>query len=283
MLIDFRVRPPFSGFEKLSILGHTKGFESFPFNYADTADIPSARQMSMPQFCTEMDAAGIGLGVVLPRVSVTGWGGVSNDEVAAGVGAYPDRFVGFGSVDVSHGIREAVEEVERAVNVLKLRGIVMEPGCMAPPLHPDACKLYPVYDRCAELGVPVVISQSMVLGPDISYAHPASVQRVAHDFPSCKFIIAHAGFPWVEAAIAVACVTTNVYLIPDLYMNVAQVPGADHFAQGLHFTQGQRFLFGSAYPVRDMLQSVRDLERFAFPEKLYAMLTHDNAAELLGL
>ena len=36
MVIDFRVRPPLKGFEKLSILGPQKGFELFPFNYEDT-------------------------------------------------------------------------------------------------------------------------------------------------------------------------------------------------------------------------------------------------------
>lgn len=30
MIIDFRVRPPLPGFEKLSILGPTYGFETFP-------------------------------------------------------------------------------------------------------------------------------------------------------------------------------------------------------------------------------------------------------------
>ena len=117
----------------------------------------------------------------------------------------------------------------------------------------------------------------------MSYAQPECVQRAAHDFPGCKFIIAHASYPWVQAAVSVACVTENVWLIPDLYMNMAPVPGGSMFAEGLRFTHGKRMLFGSAYPVRSMGQSVRDLEAFHLPEKLYSMLTYDNAAELLGL
>lgn len=283
MIIDFRVRPPLKGFEKMSVLGEQKGFELFPFNYEDTEKVESAVQMSMPLFLKEMEECGIGKGVVLPRNTAIGWGGVSNDEVAAGVAEYPDKLIGFGAVDVSGGIRPAVEEVERAVKVLGLKGIVVEPGCMTPPLYPDQNKMYPIYDRCAELGVPVAISQSMLLGPDLSYAQPECVQRAAHDFPSCKFIIAHASFPWIQAADAVACVTDNVYLIPDLYMNMNRVPGASMFAEGIHFTQGKRFLFGSAYPVRGMKQSVEDIKRFNLPEKLYKMFTYSNAAELLGI
>ena len=283
MVIDFRVRPPLKGFEKMSILGPQKGFELFPFNYEDTEEVESARQMSMPLFFKEMEEAGIDMGVVLPRNTAIGWGGVSNEEVAAGVAEYPDKLIGFGAVDVSGGIRQAVEEVEHAVAELGLKGIVVEPGCMSPALYPDSNKLYPVYDRCEELGVPVVVSQSMLLGPDMSYAQPECVQRAAKDFPSCKFIIAHAGYPWVEAAAAVACVTENVYLIPDLYMNMERVPGSDMFARGIHFTHGKRFLFGSAYPVRGMKQSMKEIQRFQLPEDLYRKFTWENAAELLGL
>lgn len=298
MIIDFRVRPPLPGFEKLSILGPTKGFETFPFNYAENREIPSAREMSMPMFIREMDEAGISKGVVLPRSIGGNLGSLSNDEVASGVSLYPDRLIGFGVIDVSagfkggddgrpatatSGIRDAVREVERAISVLGLRGIVMEPGCMSPALHPDSAKLYPVYDRCAELGVPVVISQSMYLGPDLSFANPECVQHAARDFPECKFIIAHAGYPWVLAADAVACVCDNVYIIPDIYAHMPDVAGSGLYGHGIRFTQGKRFLFASAYPVRGMKQSVEDVQRFGLTERQYRMYTYENAAELLNL
>lgn len=283
MVIDFRVRPPLPGFEKMSILGEQKGFELFPFNYEDTERVVSACEMSMPLFIKEMEDAGIDKGVVLPRNTAIGWGGVSNDEVAAGVAAYSGKLLGFGAVDVTMGIRQAVEEVERAIKVLGLKGIVVEPGCANPPVYPDSNKMYPIYDRCAELGVPVVVSQSMLLGPDMSYARPECVQRAAHDFPACKFIIAHAGYPWVEAAVAASCITENLYLIPDLYMHIPRVCACDLFAQGIHMAQGKRYLFGSAYPVRGMKQSVEEARRFNLPEKLYNMYMYENAAELLNL
>lgn len=298
MIIDFRVRPPLPGFEKLSILGSTLGFETFPFNYEGTQDVPSARELSMEKFLQEMDETDITMGVVLPRTTPSGLGGVSNDEVAAGVARYKERLVGFGVIDVSagvkggddgrpsvvtSGIRDAVAEVERAITVLGLKGIVMEPGCMNPPLHPDSAKLYPIYDRCAELGVPVVISQSMYLGPSLSFANPECVQKVAHDFPECRFIIAHASYPWVLAADAVACTCDNVYLIPDIYAHIADVAGSDLYGHGIRFTHGRRFLFGSAYPVRSMKQSVEESKRFGLSEEQYRRYMYENAAEILGL
>ena len=48
MIIDFRVRPPFKGFEKLSLFGKTKAFQEFPFHTPATRDIPSALEFSVP-------------------------------------------------------------------------------------------------------------------------------------------------------------------------------------------------------------------------------------------
>lgn len=298
MIIDFRVRPPLPGFEKLSILGPTYGFETFPFNYEGTKSIPSAKHLSMEEFFKEMDEAGIGMGVVLPRANAKGLGSVSNDEVAAGVAKYPKRLIGFGAVDVSSGLRQsndgrpavvtsgiydAVQEARRAILDLGLKGIVMEPGCMNPPLRPDAAKLYPIYEVCAELNVPVVVSQSMYLGPDLSYAEPRWVQIAAHDFPECNFIIAHASYPWVLQADAIACTCDNVYLIPDIYGHIPQIAGSRLYGEGIKFTQGQRFLFGSAYPVRNLKQSVEEAKAFNLSEKEWQRYTYENAAKLLKL
>ena len=41
MIIDFRVRPPFPGFEKIGILGKKKGYEIFPWNFPTTEPVNS--------------------------------------------------------------------------------------------------------------------------------------------------------------------------------------------------------------------------------------------------
>lgn len=283
MIIDFRVRPPAGGFEKMLVLGEKKGFQFYPFDYESTESIPSALEHSMPLFMEEMRGAGISKAVILPRSDSGLWGGVSNDEVKAAADEYPDSLLYFGSVNLDNGIRAAVLEVERAVTTLGCRGIVVEPGLCVPALMSDANRLYPVYDRCAELGVPVVLSLSTLLGPDASYASPVAVQRAAKDFPEVKFLIVHGSYPHIYEAIAVAAATENIYLIPDIYMNIPQVPGCDEYAKAVHFMQGRRILFASAYPIRGLGQSVEEVKRFNLPKKYYDMLMYENAAELLGL
>lgn len=258
MIIDFRVRPPFKGFEKLSLFGKTKAFQEYPFNTPKTRSIQSALDHSMELFFKEMAEAGITRAVVLPRNSTTIWGGVSNDVVMACVNEYPDKLIGFGAIDLSIGISKSLDEVDRCINELGCKGIVVEPGFCNPPLKPDYPQMYPIYAECERLGVPIVLTMSMLAGPDISYASPVAVQHAATDFPNLQFIIAHAAYPYVKEAISICTITDNVWLLPDLYMHVETVVGRVFFARALAMTHGQIILFGSAYPFRDMRQSVED-------------------------
>ena len=284
MIIDFRVRPPFKGFEKLSLFGKTKAFQELPFATPNTMSIPSALEFSMPLFLQEMEEAGIEKGVVLPRCSTTTpWGAVTNDEVIEGVRQYSDKFIAFGSVDPGAGIREAVQEVDRCIKTLGCRGIVIEPGFCATPLRPDSAQMYPVYDRCAELGVPIVLTLSGLAGPDISYARPDAVHRAAKDFPGLNFVIAHASYPYIYEAATLCAFLKNVWLLPDLYMHVETFVGRELYAKVLSMTQGKRVIFGSAYPYRDMRQSVRDVQSYELPKAFYEALMHRNAEELLNL
>lgn len=284
MIIDFRVRPPFKGFEKLSLFGKTKAFQEFPFHTPATRGIPSALEFSVPLFLKEMEEAGISKGVVLPRYSTsTPWGAVTNDEVVEGVKQYPDKFIAFGSVDPGAGVREAVMETERCITSLGCKGIVVEPGFCAVPLRPDSPQMYPVYDRCAELGVPIVLTLSGLAGPDISYARPDAVHRAAKDFPTLNFVIAHASYPYIYEAATLCTFLNNVWLVPDLYMHVETFVGREIYAKVLSMTQGRRVIFGSAYPYRDVRQSVADVQSYGLPEEYYENLMHRNAEELLKL
>ena len=294
MIIDFRVRPPVPGFEKLSIFGAKKGFETYPFDTPEAESIPSAIEFSMPLFLQEMEEAGVGKCVIMPRSTATTltppgadasetWGSIGNEQVAAAGTAYPEQLLYFGSVDPSGSIRRAVAEVEHAVKDLGCRGIVLEPGFCSPPLMPDAASLYPIYDRCEELGVPVAITQSFEGGPRVRYASPDGIDNAAHDFPSLNFIIVHASYPYILEAASVCCLNLNVWLLPDLYMNVSTIPGRSLYAEALKITQGRRMLFGSAYPYRSLRQSVEGLRSLDIPEPFFRKITHDNAVELLGL
>ncbi len=73
--------------------------------------------------------------------------------------------------------------------------------------------MYPVYEKCLELNVPVTIHTGPEAFPHHGkFALPIYVEEVANDFPQLTIIMAHAGMCWWEEAAAVAAVRPNVYL-----------------------------------------------------------------------
>ena len=78
---------------------------------------------------------------------------VGNDYVANVVKKYPDQFIGFASVDPWKEA-EAVQELERAVKDLGLRGLKLHPISQA--FFPNDQRFYPLWEKCVELDIPAL-------------------------------------------------------------------------------------------------------------------------------
>ena len=143
----------------------------------------------------------------------------TNDYVAELVNAHPEQFIGFATVDPWKD-RWAVNELDRAVNDLGLRGLKLHPIHQA--FFPGDPRFYPLYEKCAELDVPLLLHSGFAAagvgmpgggGMKLKYAAPIPhVDDIAADFPELTIIMAHPAWPWVEEQIAVALHKPNVYL-----------------------------------------------------------------------
>lgn len=278
MIFDFRLRPPYKGFCDLSIFNPVCNSVS-PHN-VNARHTASAHEKSMALFMEEMQEAGIGKGVVMARAASNWAASVPNEDVRSLALEYPDTFIPFGGVNVSCGIASALKEVEKCVQ-WGFRGISMEPGFFEPARKADDATLYPVYARCEELNLPVVLTCSFAVGPDLEFSNPVAVQHVAVDFPNLQIVIAHASYPWVLHAANVAVLHPNIWLLPDMYMHNPSSPGNQLYSDVVRWLDGERILFGSAYPCYDMRQAVRDLERFHFSAEHMDKLLYKNAEKLL--
>ncbi|MCK5152218.1 MAG: amidohydrolase, partial [Candidatus Thorarchaeota archaeon] len=120
-----------------------------------------------------------------------------------------DSLYTFVGIDPRRG-EEGIAELERAVT---------EKGCigwkMYPPngFYPDDDEYYPLYEKAAELGIPVLLHQGFTSRyKHVKYARPVFVDKVAADFPKLKIILAHVGAPWVDETLMVAAKNPNVYV-----------------------------------------------------------------------
>jgi len=285
MIIDFRVRPPFGAFTTTAIYNRRDPNPDPATARALQMNLPYYRSFaehSMEAFLDEMDAAGIGLGVVMGRQSPPAYGSVPNEDVAELVARYPTRFVGFGGIDGSDATR-AMKDIERCI-AHGFKGVAFDNGWCDPPLYDDDASLMPLYERCMEAGLIVSFTSSVFVGPDLTYSDPVHIQRVAKRFPKLRIVVPHAAWPHATAICAVAMQCLNVHLIPDFYGYIPNMPGADEYVKAANYYLGHRLLFASSYPVRPLGQSVEQFRALPFAsDEIRSRCLGGNAARLLGL
>lgn len=284
MIVDFRGRPPtleyltYFGQDRTRWIGERVGARSMSQAFLEG---------SLELFFEEMSEAGIDYTVALGRNSPEMLVGerrfpagiIPNEHVLELQTRYPDRVVGMAGVDVSNQIHDAVAEIDEFVGQRGLKGVFVEPQ-RALPGQPDDPAVMPVYEKCLEYGVPVSIMSGPFAGPDIGYTDPRHIDAVATRYPDLNIIAGHGAWPYVTEIIAVAFKHPNVYVSPDIYHFV---PGSEGYVTAANGFMADQLLFGTAYPIRPLGQTVEDFKTLPFePEALNKALGL-NAQRLLGL
>lgn len=242
------------------------------------------RDGSSERLVRDMDAAGIDKTVVLPLdfEFLRGGDGFTfrdfNDLAARYATQHPTRIIPFAGVDPRRGAA-AVAELRRCVEELGFRGLKL---WTVTGFRVDDERYYPLYEEAARLGITVLVHTG--LGPGESYletCRPVYVDKIAVDFRELNFILAHAGTPWVEEALAVALKNPNVYVDVSAWQRPARTfPLA--FAQLLSMAKllhggVHKVLFGSDWPLFTEICSQ--------PQWVDAIRTleHPPALQLMGL
>ncbi len=213
-----------------------------------------------------------------------------NDQIAAYARQHPEKIIGFMSID-PHA-PDALDELERAVNELGLKGIKTSP--VYQNYHPDDPKLHEIYQRAVKYNLPILTHAAYHCIPPtpMKYANPLLYDDVAIQFPELKIILAHMGLPWAEDAMVMARKHPNVYA------DISALPVRSwwsYHALLTFFESGcfHKLLFGSDFPfwtVGETSQSLRNLNRIVrnsgftqIPEELIEGLIHRDTLSLLEI
>ncbi|MFT4149016.1 MAG: amidohydrolase family protein [Paracoccaceae bacterium] len=241
-------------------------------------DVEHFRRSATPQgFLDEIRDAGLTRAVVVGRHTPSQH--LPNDMIHEIVSASP-LLEGIGSVDPAlQGRQTALDEAERAIRTLGLRGIDIEPGFGNPARHPDDPVYFPLYELLSALNVPVFLMSGPTT-PDHRFNDPAPLANVARNFPRLKIAVYHGYWPRVQEIVGVAFRWENVHIIPDMYLFQ---PGTRSYVDAVNGFLSDQFLFGSSYPFRPIRQTIEDFQRVGFRDNVLEKLFHDNAARLLNL
>jgi len=282
MVIDFRVRPPIpESYAEVPELEHylklyqkSSVLKDFDFKKGWDA------------LLAEMDEAGVTKAILVAEDFEETLGKkVPNEAIAAGVKKYPDRFFGLASVDPHKG-KKAVQELEHAVKDLEMVGLTLWP-CFH-KIYSNDKKYYPLYEKCLELGIFVVIHTSINFSSvsKLDLGRPIYLDEVAMDFPDLRIIASHAGWPWVLEMIAVAWRHPNVYM--EISAMRPKYMAREHSGWGPLLNYGNtilqdRIMFATSWPLLPFKRSVEEVQALPLKKSVKEKWLYQNAAKFLNI
>ncbi len=215
---------------------------------------------------------------------------VPNEYVAEYVGKHPEKLIGFASVDPQDP--DAVDQLDDAIQRLKLRGLKMGP--IYQNVAPTDSRFRRIMKRCEELRVPVLIHQGTTFCANVSLeiSQPILLQPLALEFPQLRMVIAHMGHPWIDETMVLIRKNRNFFAdISALYYRPWQFYNA--LVSAKEYGVLDRLLFGSDYPFttpQSSMDALRKVNEMAagtnlprIPEDALEALIHRDSLDLLGL
>jgi len=198
-----------------------------------------------------------------------------------------------------------LEEVElRASQGAK--GIKLHPGMFS--FFPDDEELWPMYEKCQELGLPVLADSGPWPAPHVltEFPSPVSVQthqenpdyalpnnwaRVAEAFPRLTIILAHLGSAWWDERVELAQKYSNVYFDTSQGFSVPdRIPYSPH--RGLAEEDAvrvfrkigvERIMFGTDFPALAPQPQLEQILRLPLSDEEKRMVLAENAKRILRI
>ena len=242
--------------------------------------------VTIGDYLRKMDAAGIERSLLIAvRAGEPAWQGsfeIPYQQIAQYCDAYPDRFSGVAGVDPTRGV-EQLKELDHAVKELGFVGAHFYPHWFRMP--PDSALCYPIYSRCEELDIPIMmqVGQNLIYQKGVrlpSVAKPILLDQVAIDFPNLVLIGIHIGVPWTDEMIAMAWKHENIYIGIDAYAPKHLPASLKHYmnSYGSH-----KVMFGTDWPVIDPERAVSEIHEHALRPESLEKVMRGNAVKVFRL
>lgn len=251
--------------------------------------LPKIRKltMSIEDFVEQLNKMGVEKAVIfnLDEETPSGISGLPNDYYADIVQQFPEKFIGIAGIDPLKK-KKAIKEIERSYDI-GLRGIAIRPFMFQ--MHPTDKKMYPIYNKCVELDIPIWFHMSINYSTNtMEVERPIYLDIVAQDFPELKIIAGHGGWPWVNEMVAVAWHNPNIYIDIASYLPKYLSMKGTGWEPLIHYGNSviqDRILFGSTWLFMGMSikQLADEVMKLPLKEKVKEKWLYNNAARLFGI
>lgn len=216
------------------------------------------RGTSLTQLVEEMDEAGVERAVLC-----AGYRSADNYRwVVEAMTAHPTRFAGSLVVDPRAGM-DAVRAIARAVTDDGFRlARVMALETQLPYDHPY---YFPVYAKCAELGIPISVNVG-IPGPRVPgrSQDPIALDEVCYFFPELIIVMAHGGDPWAGVCVKLMSKWENLYYMSSAYAPSRVPPEVIRYADG---RGSHKVMWASDYPILEFGRCRSGIEKLPFTDE----------------
>jgi predicted TIM-barrel fold metal-dependent hydrolase len=217
------------------------------------------REVSPQQLVDEMDAAGIAKAIL-----VSGWGEEDSVPwVKRAIKAHPGRFAASHIIDPKDGILPALRRIDDLVRNEDYRLIRMMAFVTQKPYGDPI--YYPIYAKCAELGVPVGLNVG-IPGPRVPglSQDPAPIDDICYHFPELSVVMSHGGEPWEQLCVKLMLKWPNLYYMTSAFAPKYIPKPVMHF---LNTRGADRVLWASDHPVIPFQRCMDEIGKLEFRDE----------------
>lgn len=281
MFIDIHVHPDF--YEPLNSNPQREALRHEQLNIHRNGTAPLVHVFN------QMKCAGLDRLCLLPRDCSTflGHSLVTNEEISGLCSLYPDRFIGFASVDPAR--QDAPDILESAFTDQKLAGLKLHPARQH--FYPSDPVLNALYDLCEKYDKPILFHCGLSMESDAPahFARPLAFEELAMRRPALRICLAHFGWPWVKETAMLMLKYRNVYADTALlYFDSAiefyrQVFTREIPATWIDRSLRNQVMFGSNNPRFEQIRMADAIAKLGFRDSTLDLIRGGNALEFLRL
>jgi predicted TIM-barrel fold metal-dependent hydrolase len=245
----------------------------FPVEYI-FKDVPKDLPTSDPVAVTlrEMDRFGIEMGLI----------GVSDETSRQALKKHPDRFVPSGHIQDPNDVTGTVRQMRQEYEEFGIRAVGAFPAGVFPQVAIDDPKMYPVYQTCVDLDIPIFCCAG-IPGPRLKFApqEVARIDTVMYDFPDLVFVTRHGCEPWEKLAMKLMLKWPNLYYstsafapkhYPEEIIRYANTRGAD------------KIIYAGYFPMGLSLERIfSDMPHVPFKDEVWPKFLSENARRVLKI
>lgn len=224
----------------------------------------------------KLEACGIGRAVLLNIATSPRQQNSINHSAAEINQSSPQRWTALGSVHFQ--AEDALAQLEQ-IHAAHIPGIKLHPDYQG--FRIDDPRLFPIYEKCAELGLVLVFHAGWdCYSPSLIHAPPRASRRVIDAFPSLKIVLAHFGGlkQWEEAERWL--IGQNVWLDTALCASYADQKEINRL---ILRHPADRVLLGSDCPWENPARSAAWILEMDLPEDHKRAILSQNAQALYGI